>query len=178
MDTLILGLLILQSRTIYEIRKILSTSMRLLYSCSTGSIQAALRKLSTNNYVKIVEIVENGRGKKVYSITEEGKEYFDNWVNSDFSLDANKNSEMTKFYFMGLSNKETRKERLDKHIENLKKAYDALSVVYEEGKKKLSTIENNDVFLYQLYTVKYGMDSALFQLKWFEESMNEILNNE
>ena len=45
MDTLILGLLLLKSRTIYEIRKTLSSSMQLLYSCSTGSIQAALKCL-------------------------------------------------------------------------------------------------------------------------------------
>lgn len=176
MDTLILGLLILQGKTIYEIRKILSSSMQLMYSCSTGSIQAALKKLIKNNYVVIEETIKNGRKKKIYNITSLGKEYFDQWINSDFSIETNRNSELTKFYFMGLSNENLREKRLKKHIENLKKAYNSLCVVYEECKKKTIPKGYEDIYKFQLYTIKYGMDSALFQLKWFEESMKEIFD--
>lgn len=178
MDTLILGLLLLKSRTIYEIRKTLSSSMQLLYSCSTGSIQAALKKLVSNSYVTIEEVKENGRTKKVYTITDAGRAYFEQWINSEFSIDSNRNPELTKFYFMGFSKEELRKERLKKHIENLKNAYDCLCLVYEEGKKKVVPKEQEDIFRYQLLTVKYGIDSAAFQLKWFEDTMKDLFTEE
>ena len=175
MDTLILGLLLLKSRTIYEIRKVLSSSsMQLLYSCSTGSIQAALRKLVANTYVTIEEVKEHGRTKKVYTITDAGRVYFEQWINSEFSIDSNRDPELTKFYFMGFSKEEFRKERLEKHIDNLRKAYECLSMVYEEGNKMVAPKEYEDVFRYQLLTVKYGIDSAAFQMKWFENTMKDL----
>ncbi|MDD6038547.1 MAG: PadR family transcriptional regulator [bacterium] len=175
MDTLILGLLLLKDRTLYEIRKLLSSSsIQLLYSCSTGSIQAAIKKLVTNAYVTAEEVEEHGRTKKVYTITDAGRAYFEQWINSEFSMESNRNQELTKFYFMGFSKEEFRRERLENHVENLKKAYECLRVVYEEGKKTVAPKELEDVFRYQLLTAKYGMDSAAFQIKWFEETMKEL----
>ena len=178
MDTLILGLLLLKSRTLYEIRKTLGSSMQLLYSCSTGSIQAALKKLVTKNYATIEEVKEKGRTKKVYTITDSGRVYFEQWINSEFSIDSNRNPELTKFYFMGFSKEELRKERLEKHIENLRNAHDCLCLVYEEGKKNIVPKDYEDVFRYQLLTVKYGMDSAAFQIKWFEDTMKDLFAEE
>lgn len=175
MDTLILGLLLLKSRTIYEIRKLLSSSsIQLLYSCSTGSIQAAIKKMVVNAFVTIEEVKENGRTKKVYTITDAGREYFEQWINSEFSISNNHNPELTKFYFMGFSKEEFRKERLEKHIDNLKEAYECLRMVYEEGKKTVAPKEYEDVFRYQLLTAKYGMDSAAFQIQWFENTMKDL----
>lgn len=178
MDTLILGLLLLKSRTIYEIRKTLSSGMQLLYSCSTGSIQAALKKLVANAYVTVEEVKENGRTKKEYTITATGRVYFEQWINSEFSIDSNRNPELTKFYFMGFSREELRKERLERHIENLRNAYDCLCMVYEEGKKKVVPKKDEDVFKYQLLTVKYGIDSAAFQLEWFQNTMKDLFAQE
>lgn len=179
MDTLILGLLLIKGRTIYEIRKLLSSSgMQLLYSCSTGSIQAALKKLVTNSYVTIEEVKEQGRTKKLYTITDAGRAYFEQWINTEFSIESNRNPELTKFYFMGFSKEELRKERLKKHIDNLRKAYECLCMVYEEGKKEVVAKENEDVFRYQLLTVRYGMDSAAFQIKWFENTMKDLFGEE
>lgn len=179
MDNLILGLLLLKSRTIYEIRKMLSSSsMQLLYSCSTGSIQAALKKLVANTYVTSEEVKEHGRKKKLYTITEAGRVHFEQWINTEFSIDSNRNPELTKFYFMGFSKEEFRKERLEKHIDNLRKAYECLCMVYEEGKKTVAPKEYEDVFRYQLLTVKYGIDSAAFQMEWFENIMKDLFAEE
>ena len=76
MDTIILGLLIMKDRTIYEIRERINKGLNMMYSSSMGSIQAAIKKLLENNYIEFEEIVDNGKYKKVYSITTSGKEYF------------------------------------------------------------------------------------------------------
>ena len=51
MENIILGLLLLKNRTIYELRKRINDGLNLMYSCSTGSIQAAIK-----NYCKTVTL--------------------------------------------------------------------------------------------------------------------------
>ena len=82
MENIILGLLLLKNRTIYELRKRINDGLNLMYSCSTGSIQAAIKKLLQNGHVAVRETTENGKLKKIYSITEKGKTAFNGWVNT------------------------------------------------------------------------------------------------
>lgn len=51
-------------------------------------------------------------------------------------------------------------------------------MVYEEDKKTVVPKEYEDVFRYQLLTVKYGIDSAVFQMKWFENTMKDLFAEE
>ena len=69
MAFLILGLLMIRSLTVYDIKTILEKKISPFYAASYGSIQAAVRKLLKNEHVTFTEKVEKGRNKKVYSIT-------------------------------------------------------------------------------------------------------------
>ena len=44
MDNIILGLLLMCNRTIYQLRERIDKGINLMYSSSMGSIQAAIRK--------------------------------------------------------------------------------------------------------------------------------------
>lgn len=103
MENIILGLLLLQSRTIYQLRKRINEGLNLMYSCSMGSIQAAIKKLLKNGYITSNEISENGKLKKFYSITDSGKNYFDSWLISPIDSYAAKNPELSKIYFLGFA---------------------------------------------------------------------------
>ena len=76
MEHIILGLLLLQSRTIYQLRKRINEGLNLMYSCSTGSIQSAIKKLLRHGYIDIGEVTEKGKLKKFYTITDSGKKCF------------------------------------------------------------------------------------------------------
>ena len=68
MDHIILTLLYLNPRTIYEIRAKFEGNLGLMYSSSMGSIQAAVKKLLNTGDICFTEIVEKGRHKKIYSL--------------------------------------------------------------------------------------------------------------
>ena len=70
MDNIILGILLLSSRTIYQLRERIDKGLNMMYSSSMGSIQAAIKKLLNYGYIQYEETVENGKYKKIYSITE------------------------------------------------------------------------------------------------------------
>ena len=64
MDNIILGLLLLSSRTIYQLRERIDKGLNMMYSSSMGSIQAAIQKLLNCGYIQYEEAVENGKYKK------------------------------------------------------------------------------------------------------------------
>ena len=76
MEYIILGLLLLQPRTIYQLRKRINDGLNLMYSCSTGSIQAAIKKLLQNGHVAVRETTENGKLKKNLQHNRKGQNSF------------------------------------------------------------------------------------------------------
>ena len=108
MDNIILGLLLLCDRTIYQLRERVEKGLNLMYSSSMGSIQAAIKKLLSSGFITFEEIVDNGKYKKIYSITESGRAHFYEWVNSPIEFQGGKNPELAKVYFMGFAQKENR----------------------------------------------------------------------
>lgn len=174
MDSLILGLLILKSRTIYEIKEKIKSGLNLMYSNSMGSIQAAIKKLLEKGFIECIECVESGKFKKQYSITEAGREYFEDWINTPMRASQNKNADLSKLYFMGLSDPKTRAERIGTYLQSLQKMYDSLEMIYNEGKKMTVNQDFTDILTYQLLSVKYGMDSILFNIEWYKKLICDI----
>lgn len=174
LDKIILAILMLKSRTIYEIRKNFENSLNLMYSSSMGSIQAAVKKLIKEGYIVSRQQVENGKCKNMLEITESGREAFEHWINAPFSAVRNKNPELAKLYFMGLSDKAHRAERIYEHIRNLEKYRNALQAMWEEAEKTEVPEEYKELFEYQHITVKYGIDSMSFEIEWHRELVKRI----
>ena len=174
MDNIILGLLILQSRTIYQLRERINKGLNIMYSSSMGSIQAALKKLMRNGYINYKEIVENGKYKKVYSITDDGKKYFIEWVNTPIKSEHTKNPELAKLYFMGFSDKSKRIENIENYILDLNKQYQSMMFIHEDGKKFKASEETKDIIKYQLLSAKYGMDILKFNLDWYSQVLENM----
>ncbi|MCI8369764.1 MAG: PadR family transcriptional regulator [Clostridia bacterium] len=177
MENVILGLLLLQSRTIYQLRKRINEGLHLMYSCSMGSIQAAIKKLLRHGHISFSEIYENGKLKKIYSITDIGKNYFVDWLSSPIDNDTVKNPELSKIYFLGFAEKETRIKLIENHIADLEKVCSDLEKICENGKICSSGMVNNDIFFYQLQTAIYGRDFVKFNIEWYNRLLNNLRSN-
>ena len=174
MENIILGLLLLQSRTIYQLRKRINEGLNLMYSCSTGSIQAAIKKLLTSGYICVNGIYEDGKLKKLYSITDEGKRYFNKWVNSPVESGSPKNPELAKIYFMGFSEKQNRITVIENHIAELQKMHGELNKICEYSKGLSTELRENEILFYQLQTAVYGRDLMKFNIEWYSNLLNNI----
>lgn len=174
MDNIILGLLFLDSRTIYQLRERISHGMNLMYSSSMGSIQAAIKKLLGYGYIRCTETVENGKYKKIYSITDTGEHRFSQWINSPFELQSSKNPELVKVYFMGFADKTNRKVNIEKYLSHLSERYDVLNAICEEGANIETSEENRDIIFYQLASARYGRDFIKFNMEWYKKLIAEM----
>ena len=178
MDNIILGLLLLHSRTIYQLRERISQGLNLMYSSSMGSIQAALKKLLNYGYISYEEVVENGKYKKIYAITESGKLYFFEWVNSHLEIHNVRNPELVKIYFMGFSDEKKREVNIKEHLSHLTEQYDALKIICKEADRISGPEEQKDIFFYQLVAARYGRDFMKFNIEWYEKLLKEIRSEE
>ena len=174
MENIILGLLMLQSRTIYELRKRINNGLNLMYSCSMGSIQAAIKKLLKNGLISVNETKQNGKLKKIYSITDNGKNFFNAWLNSPIDNATAKNPELSKIYFLGFTEKEARIKLIENYISELKEVRFNLEKISDEGQKLSSENKNNDIFYFQLQTATYGCDLIKFNIDWYNKLLKRI----
>lgn len=172
MNNIILGLLQLQPRTIYQLRKRITEGLNLMYSCSTGSIQAAIKKLLKDNLICAQETTENGKRKIIYSITDDGKKSFDVWINGFIDCGAPKNPELTKIYFMGFAKKDSRIKTLENYVAKMKITHQELVHICNEGEKLQITENRNDILFFQLQTAKYGRDIMKFNIEWYERLLD------
>lgn len=178
MDNIILGLLILESRTIYQLRDRINKGLNIMYSGSLGSIQAALKKLLNNDYITFEETVENGKYKKVYSVTESGKHAFFKWVNTPMEQQSFKDPELAKIYFMGLSDKHNREINIQKHLKHLKEQYVILCGICENARDVDIPEDKKDIFNYQLLSALYGRDIIKFNIGWYEKLIQRMKGKE
>ncbi len=178
MDNIILGLLLLCSRTVYQLRERIDKGLNLMYSSSMGSIQAAIKKLLNCGYIDYAETVENGKYKKVYRITESGKRYFLEWVNTPIEQQGLRCPELVKIYFMGFSDKENREASVQNYLSFLKERYCALEMICEEAKDVEVPENNKEIFYYQLVSAFYGKDLYKFNIDWFENLLSKMRNGE
>ncbi len=174
MEYIVLGLLLLSGRTIYQLRERIDKGLNLMYSSSMGSIQAAVKKLLKNGYIRFEQTTENGRYKKVYHITESGRKYFLEWADSPMSVAASKNPELAKLYFMGFSEGEKREEILENYITQLKEAYTVLEIICDEAKHAHIPHGFEKIAFFQLASAQYGRDVMKFNIQWYEKLLYEI----
>ena len=174
MENIILGLLLLQARTIYQLRKRVNDGLNLMYSCSTGSIQAAIKKLLRNGHISVSEVNEKGKLKKIYSITESGKNSFFTWLSIPIDSGAAKNPELSKIYFLGFADKKNRAKTIENHINELKKLSSGLEEICNRGAAMSNENQNNDIFYFQLQTAIYGRDLINFNIEWYARLLRKI----
>lgn len=177
MEYIILGLLLLQPRTIYELRKRIDEGLNLMYSCSTGSIQAAIKKLLRGGYIGVSEVKEGGRAKKVYALTEAGKARFDLWTNGEIDGGMPKNTELTKIYFMGFAERENRIKAIERHVADLRETLSKLEKISEDGERLLGKSRENDILFFQLQTAEYGRDFMRFNIEWYNRLLKMMKEN-
>lgn len=177
MDKIILALLLVQNRTIYDIRERFENRLNLMYSSSMGSIQVAIKKLLSEEMIVFSERVENGRRKKLYEITERGRREFYEWINSPFKSVQSKNPELAKLYFMGLSDPENRRARIKAHISSLEAYRRTLREIYREGMSLSPPDEFAELHRFQLITVRFGVDSTGFEIRWLKKLLKELEEN-
>lgn len=199
MEKIILGMLMVRGMTIYEIKNFINNNLDTMCSASSGSIHTAVKKMLEK---EIIKVYEEGN-KKIYYITAKGREEFNLWIEQPMDIGKAKNIELSKLFFLGLSNPDKRVKLIEKYIDELKTERDKLLVIYKNTKVNtdeiissgMNTIIENqwneegvkknlytgkimdtvsDIYKFQKATLQYGMASIEFEIAWYTNYLNEM----
>lgn len=177
MDKIILGLLLIKEMSGYEMRLHIKSKFALMCSDSAGSLQTSLKKLLKGQLIQCNEFVENGKNKKVYSITDKGKTEFLLWESKPMNHKKSKNIELSKLFFLGLLKQKQRIPLLKEYVAELHREKADLEVLQKAthaaiASNKGLTEEQQELIKYQLITLNYGIAAADFEIQWYGRLIN------
>jgi DNA-binding PadR family transcriptional regulator len=82
----ILGMLALGKKTGYEIKSLVDVSTRLFWAASYGQIYPELKRLEEAGLIRGEQDASDGRRKRAYALTAEGRKALHDWLTSDEPL--------------------------------------------------------------------------------------------
>ena len=128
--TMLLGFLMSNSMTGYEIKKKFSLSFSFFSGLSFGSIYPALKKMEQEGLITLkVEIQDGSPNRKVYTITDEGKKVFLENLRAPFALEPPKDAFLARLFFFGYLSPEERRASAKARLESIKEMQQNLSAV-------------------------------------------------
>jgi DNA-binding PadR family transcriptional regulator len=174
MANLILGLLMIRSLTIYDIKNTLNRKISPFFSASFGAIQAAIKKLLEGELITFTEKVENGRNKKEYSLTETGRSAFNAWMREEILVNKFNNDALLRVFFFGFINNALRIELLSGYITRLKIEYDEMLGYQQSITVPPHFIDKRELVTFQLASLDYGIQQMAFEITWYENLLLKL----
>jgi DNA-binding PadR family transcriptional regulator len=155
------GLLMENDMSGYDINLHMQDS--LLFKGGFGNIYPTLKKLEATGAVGSREIVEAGRYKKIYTITEKGKKEFLAWLEQPMEIKKTNDDYVMKMYFYQYLPKEKVKALIAEFIGNLNALIRRLEVFESVVKFNMKD------FYFKAKTLHLGIDHLRFLRDWYQE---------
>ena len=175
MEYVILGLLMIEPSTIYSLNKSFEQGISLFFSPSLGSINNAVKRLIEKNLVTQKDTIENGRSKKILTITEDGEQHFIDWMYSPLDLKNLEASFLSRLFFLGLVQENAQKKALlEGMYASVKASKDTLDKTAETLEAMQIPEAYMGIFTYQKKVLYYGIDTHDFSLGFIERLIAEM----
>ena len=131
--TIVLGCLFDKSLSGYDLKKLFSLSFAFFSGLSYGSIYPALKKLEKEGLITMkLEIQENAPNRKVYTITEEGKQSFLSSLKSPFGVESYKDALLMRMFFFERLTKQERLDAAQNYLDQVRSVAGRLEAVRPE----------------------------------------------
>lgn len=201
MDTIILGILMTQRLTAYEIHVIIRRNFQAMCSGSLGSTQVTLKKLESQGAVTVQEVVEKNIRKRRYSITEMGRDLLLEWLRQPLDITKTKNIDLGKLLLLGFVPAAERQSLIEQTIQQLECELAELETLRQgiheqaEQKQSVNRLQNDDEYQngirritandnmvkniadighFYMVTLQFGIDNMIFYLNWFRKLRDEL----
>jgi len=166
LENVILGFLMEGNMTGYDIKSFMSISTANFFNASFGSIYPALKRLEDKKNILSRDIVEGGKYKKIYEITEDGKREFFIWMDKPADISAASQEHLMKSFFLNHISKEKAGERISEFINGAQKELGKLEVI---GQKISGHTDP-----YKKSTLEFGKEYYSFVMRWYEGILNRL----
>lgn len=166
LEFLILGSLTIKEMSGYEIKKLMSNSTAFFSNVSDGSLYPTLKRCEETGLVRSKELVKNGRYKKVYEITDEGRQVFLDWLEEPLKPFGFRYEMLIRIFFARNLPNDRLILLIDQHLSQL----NDLSQIME----RIEAGPARNVDSFQKATLHFGRDFYGFLIDWYTRYNNEL----
>lgn len=161
----ILGMLLDQPHTGYEIKSFMGRSTAYFWRESDSTIYPMLKVLAKEGSVRSKIVYVGKKRKEVFSITKIGRKEFKDWLAQPTGSETPRNEFLLKLFFLTDQKESMRlsRERLEK-----------IEKIYEEFKKieeRLEALPDFPRKAIRLRALRYGMAQVALEIHWLKEGI-------
>lgn len=171
----ILGMLLREPLSGYEIRKIMLNYTIHFWQESDASIYPMLKKLETEGKVKSRSQYVGERESRIFEITPAGKKEFANWIEIPAEEEKHRNELLLMLFFGANSNKEKILKQLFIRLQKEKEKKKNFENIKTSFLSKISDKDRNKLFW--MMTLENGIISTNADIKWLQECINILQKN-
>jgi len=173
----LLGLLKYNDSTGYDLAKLYKDSLSTFWRAQHSQIHRELNSMEEKGWVISQVVIQDGKpNKRVFSITDSGKEAFNEWVKTPANLYQNYNSPLLMQVFFGaaapkeilrvLKNEhDARVAGLEPHIQKYETILDIYKSTFKNGKEES---------IYWQMVLDYGIAQAKMMIDWTQNCIDKL----
>ncbi|CAH1851753.1 PadR family transcriptional regulator [Convivina intestini] len=166
-DDIILGILSEKPASGYEIKERFSTIFSNFYNASFGSIYPILHKLTDEQKVTFKTVEQDGKpNKKIYSITAQGREAFQNYLSRPVENKKIKWDFMVHLFYSDQLTPNERMHLIENEIKTRRQECQELEALKQTLAGK--DVDKNKIFCLELGIKQKNM--VIQELEWFLDS--------
>ena len=162
LDYIILGMVLDNDLTGYDIKKYIESGIGVFYKASYGSLYPALRRLDRQGLLAMYEEPQGGRRRKFYRLTDEGRRMFMDWLAAPMNALDGATAHLAKVYFFDKLPPEVRDRQLLEHEMNSANYLRKLQAL----EKRFRAMKGGGGFYYKLSTLYYGICVTQESIRW------------
>jgi DNA-binding PadR family transcriptional regulator len=173
----LLGLLTYQPMTGYELKQFFDTTVKHFWSAELSQIYPTLKALEEQRWVEMhVQVQENRPNRKVYELTNEGREEFRRWMREPLPLPDQRDPFLIKVFFGPEIAAEDMLILLRREMEEHQKA---LAFDDTEMRQKIEHGSQHEPYstrhaLYWTLTLEMSMAYRRAYIQWCKDSMRML----
>jgi len=175
----ILGFLNYSPLTGYDLKKIFDNSIRHFWQADQSQIYRTLARLSEQGYVTVEKVEQAARpDRKVYSITENGRQEFRSWLTIPVQLDSPRSAPLVQVFFSG----QLSDEEVLAYFENGRAMVQAVLDVYTQVPLNVEfyrqRFNNPREEFFWFLTLENGIMTMRATLDWMDSVIVRIRNKD
>lgn len=161
-EMMLLGFLMDGAKTGYEVKKYMEKSTHYFFNTGFSSIYPKYKKLEKEGRVRVSQEIKNGKLNKVYTLTDEGKRAFQEWLAVKPEIGRIRDEALLKVFFFDHLEEEKRTEQLEAYTEELRAHVIALKGIREQ-------LSSHELDPWKRTTLEFGIRYYEFLNQCFSE---------
>lgn len=159
----------------YDLKKAFDTSVQHFWPADQSQIYRTLSRLEEEGWAEMEVVHQESRpDRKVYHITEAGREELRRWLTTPLPLEDVREPFLIQVFFAGLLGEEEIVDLFRQKARGLRERLDRYRQVPQESEAYAGEIESPREVFFWMLTLECGFVSTEAELAWVESAIRRI----